>query len=110
MSEEAKTISNLSSMRFEVVYTNCDTLAKEDSVTVYVSRVTVSGESLFARWSNRKTAIFKYVPGRTDAPSIEAVSDNRILISIPDVSFVYSQVSQWRNVQIDYKIGHIDYP
>jgi hypothetical protein len=110
MTEELKTIPNLSGMRFEVTYTNCDTLAKEEEVTVYVSRAPVKGESLAARWSNRKTPIFRYVPGRLGAPSIEASGDDRILISIPDISSVYRQVRTWQNVHIDYSIGHIYYP
>jgi hypothetical protein len=35
----------------EVVYTNCDTLAKDEAVRVYISR---TSRSWFAMWLNRK--------------------------------------------------------
>jgi hypothetical protein len=110
MTEELKTIANLSGMKVEVIYTNCDTLAKEDSVSVYVSKAHDGGESWFARWSNQRTLIFSYVPGRSNTPSIKLSGDERILISIPDVSSIYFQGRKWRNMSIEYNIGRIYYP
>jgi len=110
MTEDLKTIPSLAGVRFEVTYTNCDVIAKEDSVTVYASKAVAGGEPLFARWSNPKVPIFVYVPGRSETPSIEASGESTVLISIPNVSSIYSQSSQWRNVRINYHIGHIFYP
>jgi hypothetical protein len=112
ITEEMRTIPNLSGMKFEVTYTNCDTIAKDEAVRVYVSRAAVPGESLLARWSNRKTLLFRYDPERYDSPlpSIVVPSNDRILISIPEVSSVSLKNRKWRNVSIDYNIGHIDYP
>lgn len=112
MTEQTALIPNLSGMKFEVVYTNCDTLAKEEATSVYISRASVNGESLFARWSNRKTLVFRYDPARWDSPppSIKALRNDRVLISIPEVSSVILQSRRWRKVSIDYNIEHIDYP
>ena len=112
ITEEKMRIPNLSGMEFEVTYTNCDTLAKQEAISIYVSRAAVNGESLFARWLNRKTLLFRYDPARWDspAPSINATGNGRILISIPEVSSVFFQTRKWRNVSVDYNIGHTDYP
>jgi hypothetical protein len=110
MTEELKTIPNVSGMKFEAIYTNCDTLLKEDDVSVYVSTAVGGGKSWFARWRNRRTLIFSYVPGRSDTLSIEASGDDRILISIPDVSAVLLQRREWRKMHIDYNIRRVYYP
>jgi hypothetical protein len=110
MTEELNTIPNLAGVRFDVTYTNCDTIAKENSVTVYASKAVVGRESLFAKWSNRKVPIFVYDPGRSETPSIEVSGEAKVLISVSHVSSIYSQSGQWRNVRIDYHIGHIYYP
>src|SRR5579863_3055944 len=103
------TIPNLSGMEFEVTYTNCDTLAKEEAISVYVSTAAANRESLLSRWSNRKTILFRYDPGGSDIapPSIKAAGKDRVLISIPEVSSVLLENRKWRNVSIDYEIGHI---
>lgn len=37
ISEDLKTIPDLSGLRFEIEYTNCDTLPKDEAVSVYVA-------------------------------------------------------------------------
>lgn len=112
ISEERMKISNLGGMEFRTIDTDCDTLAKEEEIGVYVSRSAVGTESLFARWLNRKTLIFSYDPGRYDnpLPSIQTTGNDRILITVPRVSSINLQNRKWHNVSIDYDIGHIDYP
>jgi hypothetical protein len=112
LSENQMTIPNLSGMKFEVIYTNCDTLAKEEEISVYVSGADVNGESVLAKWSNRRTVLFRYDPWSNDTPlpSIQAAGNDRILISVPRVSSVDLQTRKWRNVTIDYNIGDIEYP
>jgi hypothetical protein len=110
MTEKLKTIPDLSDMNFEIIYTNCDTLAKEDSVSICVSRALGKEASFFERWFNKKTLIFKYVPGRSDTPSIKVSDNGRILISIPNISSIYVQSREWRHVSIEYAIGHVEYP
>jgi hypothetical protein len=112
ISEERVTIPNLSGMEFKIIYTNCDTLGTDEEISVYVRRAAVEGESLLARWSNRQTLLFSYDPWNSESPlpSIQASGNDRILISIPKVRHVYLQTRKWRDVTIDYNIGHIDYP
>jgi hypothetical protein len=105
-------ITNLSGGDFEITYTNCDTLAKEEFVSVYVSKAGGNKTSLFARWLNKRTLLFQYDPGMWNSPLplVRASGQNRILISIPKVSSVIFQSRSWENFPVDYEIGHIDYP
>jgi hypothetical protein len=111
--EERMTLPNLSGMEFKIIYTTRARLFVTDyAINVYVRRAAVKEESLFARWSNRKTLLFRYDPENYDSPlpSIQAPGDDRILISIPRVSQVYFQSRKWGNVTIDYDIRKIDNP
>ena len=112
ISEQLKTIPNLSGAKIEIVYTNCDTLAKQEDVSVYFSPAAVKEKSWFARWSHRRTLIFRYDPDRSDAPlpSITNPSQSTILISIPEVSSVSYQNRKWKSMSINYEIGKVDYP
>jgi hypothetical protein len=98
-------------MKVEATYTNCDTFAKEEVVSVYISRAAAPGEAFLARWLSQKTLIFRHDPGRPDnpPPSITANGRGRILISIPEVSSVLLETKQWHDISVDYNIGHIDY-
>lgn len=111
--EELMTIPNLSGMEFKVIYTSRARLFVTDyAVSVYARRAAIEGEPLLAKWLNRQTLLFRYDPVNYDnpPPSIKATGNDRILISIPRVSSVFFQNRKWRNVTIDYDIGHIDYP
>lgn len=111
--EELTTIPNLSGMEFRVVYTSRARLFVTDyAVSVYARRAATEGESLVAKWLNRQTLLFRYDPFGADhpPPSIKAIGNDRILISIPKVSSVLFQSRKYENVTIDYDIGHIDYP
>ena len=109
--EELTTIPNLSGMEFKVIYTSRARLFVTDyAISVYVRKADVKGESLLARWSNRQTLLFSYDPENSEGPppSIQASGNDRILISIPMTSQIFFQSRKWRNVTIDYSIGHID--
>jgi hypothetical protein len=111
--EERMTLPNLSGMEFKIIYTSRARLFVTDyAINVYVRRAAVKDESLFARWSNRQSLLFRYDPWNYDSPlpTIQASGNDRILISIPRVSQVLFQSRKWRNVTIDYDIGHINYP
>ena len=43
LSEELAAIPNLLDAKFEIVYTNCDTLAKDEAIRVYMSPAVVAG-------------------------------------------------------------------
>jgi hypothetical protein len=111
-SETKQTLGNVSGMDFEITYTNCDTLAKEEFVSIYVSKTGESGGSLFGRLFSRRTLVFRYDPGMWNSPLplITASGPNRVLISISRISSIMSQSKSWDNVTIDYVIGQVDYP
>jgi hypothetical protein len=112
ISEQLKTIPDLSGTKVDIVYTNCDTLAKQEDVSVYFSPAVVKGKSWFAKWTNRRTLVFRYDPGRPDnpLPSITHPSQSTILISIPEVSSIFYQNRKWENISVNYEIGRVDYP
>ena len=113
VTEDKGTMPNVAGMEFKIVYENCDTLAKEEEVRVYVSRAAENGDWFFTRWLNRRTLLFSYDPGGVNdvpLPSIHTSGAKRILISIPRVSEVLFQSRKWRDVSVDYDIGHIEYP
>ena len=102
LSEEWEEIPNLFGLRLEVEYANCDTLAKDEAVSVYV--VEARGPNI----SKRRTLLFRYDPGGVGnpRPTIEASGDHRIVISVQEVSSVIVQRRNWRDVSIDYRIAH----
>jgi hypothetical protein len=105
VSENEATIPNVDGMEFNVVYENCDTLAKEEDVYVYVSRA-ASGEWYFPRWLHRRTLLVSYDPGgryEVPLPPIQVVGDKNILISIPAVGEApYILARRWHAVDIEY--------
>jgi len=102
VSERMKTMPNLSGAKVEIIYTNCDTLAKDEAISVYFSRAAATEESWFANWRNHRTLIFRYDPGRpSDPPIIESPGKDRIVISIPEVSSVALRGDKWRDISID---------
>jgi hypothetical protein len=112
ISEQLKTIPDLSGAKVEIVYTNCDTLAKQEDVSVYFSPADQREKPWFAKWTNQRTLVFRYDPGRPDnpLPSITRPSQSTILISIPEVSSISYQNRKWKSMSINYGIGKVDYP
>jgi hypothetical protein len=112
ISEGLMTIPDLAGVRVEVIYTNCDTLAKDEAVKVYFSRADVKGESWFARWRSHRTLVFWYDPGGRafpdmPLPSITHPAPSTILISIPEVSSDAYKSRKWQNMSINYAIGKV---
>jgi len=106
------TLPNLSGTEFEVTYTYCDTIAKEEAISVYLSPAAGKGESWIRRWLRPKSLVFRYDPWNPDTPlpSLEATGNDKILISVPKVSSVFFQSRKWRNGTIDYKLGYLEHP
>jgi hypothetical protein len=111
ISETKGTIPDLSGARVEIIYTNCDTLAKDEAISVFISSA-ISRDSWFAKWRSRRSLVFRYDPGRPDnpLPHITNPSRSTILISVPEVSSIIYQNQRWRDMSIDYAIGKVDYP
>jgi hypothetical protein len=110
ISERLQAIPNLAGAGFYVEYVNCDTLAKDESVSIYIASAWVE-KSRSAKPPSDKTLI-RYDPGgRADVPSplIQPSGRDQILISVPAVSSVSFEARKWRNISIDYRIGHIAY-
>jgi hypothetical protein len=110
--EERLKIDDPTGLRFVVEYKNCDTLAKEESISVYATKIASQSTGLFSRWRDQRTLLFRYDPGRWDnpLPSITRPSQSEILISIPEVSSIGYQSRGWEKMSVDYAIGHVDYP
>lgn len=100
LSEKWEDVRTPSGLRIEVEYTNCDTLAKEEAVSVYVSEARPGS-------LNGRTLIFQYDPGNVHnaPPTINASDNHRILISVPEASSVLVQRRNWRELAIDYSVG-----
>jgi len=110
LSEELAAIPNLLDAKFEIVYTNCDTLAKDEAIRVYMSPAVVAG-SWFASWRKQRELVFQYDPSMDRSPpTIEASGNSRVLISVSDVSSISVQRPTWRNISISYRIRHVTYP
>jgi len=105
-------IDNLAGADFEVTYTNFDGIAKDEWMSVYVSKAKPGPEPWYRRWSNRRELLFRYDPGnyRERLPAIRESGSNRIRISVPRVSAIFCATKSWRNLSVEYDIGQVFYP
>lgn|GEM_PF-2896788 len=110
--ETRQRIDDPSGFVFEVVDESCDTLAKDEAISVYARKAVSKGTWGFFGWRNQRTLLFRYDPGRPDnpLPSIKHPSQTTILISIPEVSSIVYQNRKWENMSVNYEIGRVDYP
>lgn len=105
ITETQKKIIDLSGFDFEMIEVNCDTLAKDSAVNVFIAK---TGDS-------KKTLIFKYDPmleyssGQAAAllPAIRFDSPTVVTIAIPIVGAIYSQQFEWETLSIRYEIGRV---
>jgi len=95
--------------RFEIVDVSCDTLAKDESVRVYVL---IPRRSWFGGSRDEGKLLFSYDPGgpQNSLPQIRAASDEALTTSIPWISSISYKTDQWNGKPILYEIGRIDYP
>jgi hypothetical protein len=110
--DEQLKVQELAGLRFEVVYTNCDTLAKEEAVRVYVEKIASKSVWPFGR-KNERALLFWYDPGgkaSIETPSITIPSPSSILISVQEVSSIVYQNSGWSDRSVNYEIGRVLYP
>jgi hypothetical protein len=110
--EERLKIDDPAGFRLEVEYKSCDTLAKEESISVYATKGPFKSAGLFSRWRDQRTLLFRYDPGRWDnpLPSITRPSQSEILIAVPEVSSIEYQNRGWEKMSVNYAIGRVDYP
>jgi hypothetical protein len=111
ISEGMKTVPSLSGAKVEVIYTNCDTLIKDETVNVYVSATETKEDLWLTKWLRGRTLVFSYDPGRDNRPPvIESPAKDKVLISVSGVSQVFVQRRKWRGVSIYYSIGRVMNP
>ena len=103
-SETIERVSGVAGLDFEIVYTNCDLLAKDEAITVYASR----GQGLPGWFSKRE--IFKYTGGPDISLALTASDRNSVRVSVEAVSSIHFARDRWEDVTIIYNIGHIEYP
>ena len=66
ITEPVATVNNIAGEDFVITYVNCDTLAKDEAINVYVLSKSTLGTLL-----HHKTLIFKYDPAMSiDAPAL----------------------------------------
>jgi hypothetical protein len=93
-------IAGLSGFDFEISETNCDLLAKEAAMSVFISKADQA----------KKTLLFKYVPPGFDAvPYITSLDEHAVQISIRRVPFVFCRRDKWQTLTVRYDIGVVDY-
>jgi hypothetical protein len=110
ISETMLVLNDVNGAGFEVIYTNSDTLAKEEWVNVYVYDSGTQSNWL-NRLIHRKTLLFSYDPGYpAETPRIEAAGLGKVRISIPRVSSVLYQGHHWKALSVDYQIAKVDCP
>jgi hypothetical protein len=110
-SSETLWTEEVSGLKFEITYTNCDTLAKDEAMRVYVENATAGGFWRFPGWRRRRTLLFRYDPESYDAPPPSiTVSSKTISISIPEVSSISYKARTWGSMSIRFDVGKVDYP
>lgn len=105
-------ISNLHGYDYEVIYTNVDSLAKWEYVSVYASRTRPAHGWPYLRIFEKRSLLFRYDPAMWNSPLpvIASSGRNSISISIPRVSQVFFERKKWGSLTINYDIGQVDYP
>jgi|SRR5450631_1491719 len=89
---------DVAGLHFQLIRTSCDTLAKDTSISLIVSK----------NRDDEGNVIFKYWPDyRNPVPTIAALPGNRLHIAIPYVVSIYFQARVWQGMNIDYGIGSV---
>ena len=93
-----------------MVETDSDTLAKEQFVSVYVYD-SGSRSNWLKRLVHPRVLLFRYDPWNWDEPmpTIESDRPGHIRISIPRVSSVVLQKRRFKQIDVEYAIGSVEY-
>jgi hypothetical protein len=99
--EVRERISGVAGFDFEIIETDCDTLAKTATISVFASK---PGRT-------RNVLLFKFFPAYVDLmPSITPVDQHTVQISIAEISSLFLRRDKLKELIVNYKIGVIDYP
>lgn len=110
--EEVLKVTDTPGIRFVIERSSCDLLAKDESISVYATKIP---ESPFRKMANRlrkPVPLFRYDPGSEDnpLPSITMSDPDQIRIKIASVSSIASQDRTWHGKSVSYDIGKVYYP
>jgi hypothetical protein len=110
MNVDEATYEDIGNAEFHAININCDTLAKEEFVDVYAYKSDSS--SVLPNWLRRRTVVFVYDPGgpAESLPRFDLTGNNRIRISVPEVSEILYKQASWDGNVLEYDIGKVDYP
>jgi hypothetical protein len=99
--EVRESVTGISGFDFDIGETDCDTLAKDASISVFASRT----------GGAKKTLVFKCGPeGVADLPVITSVRQHEVQISVARISDLMFRLDHFPGVAIAYKIDVIEYP
>ncbi len=94
-------ISGAVSFGLGISETDCDTLAKTSTISLFASK---PGQT-------SKVLLFKFFPAYGDPmPVISAVDRQTVRISIAEISSVFLYRDKLNDLTVDSQIGAIDYP
>jgi hypothetical protein len=77
---------------FDIIETDCDTLAKEATISIYAKSLD----------GKHHTLILRFDPSTDDLPGIAAVSSDRVAITVPGASDVQTRRDAWNGIRFDY--------
>ena len=101
VTNDLKTIADLSGYRLSVKETDCDAIAKTDSIRVFIAKAGQGGGEL----------IFQYGPIlNATPPEFHVNARGDIVIAVSEIADIWVQRSRWRDVSIEYQIGRVQYP
>lgn len=95
-------LAGLNGFDFEVSQLNCDTLAKDTSMNVFISQP----------GHNTKVLIFKYIPSGFpgDLPVITSPTRHSFEISVNRVADIFCYSREWNNLSFVYHIRLVEFP
>jgi hypothetical protein len=94
-------LPDVAGIHLQVISTSCDTFSKDLSFSVLIAK----------NGTEKKDVLFKYWPdAKNPLPTVTSLPSQRLLIAIPSVVSIYSQIRQWHGTTIVYDIGSVVYP
>lgn len=105
MTQTLREISNLSGYDFKITETNCDLLAKDDAIRVFISPTGKHQDALLFQFDPVYLRGEGYV-----MPTITVSDEGNVSMSVREVASIAVQKPRWQNISIEYDIGRIQYP
>jgi hypothetical protein len=102
---------NVAGGDFEIIQSDCDSLAKEEFVNVYV-RPARANRNFLQSLFDKKNRVFSYDPGTAEnpLPTITSPAPGHVLISVRALSSVILQETHWHGLEIQYDLRNVGGP